>query len=182
MLIVKIEEKEWNLPESWSEVNLKKFEGILRKNTQISEYKSQIKFSLEILSILLDCRVEDLHNLTKESFETLTNEIAFIKDAPIGVDKELFIIGGKKYKLLKDLNKLKMGDNISLELMIKESTEADLLINILPILLREVKEVKVGDDIEQSLCDFDAEKYAELKTLFSENIFITEVINFKSFF
>lgn len=182
MIVVKIQGKEWDLPEGWHEVNLKKFAEIITKNTQIAEYKSQIKFSLEILSILLGCAVEDLHNLTKESFEILTGEIGWLSDEPVGVDKDDFIIGGKKYRLLKDLNKLKMGENISLELVIKESTQADLLINVLPILLREVREVKNGDQIEESLLDFSAEDYHNTKTLFSENIFITEVINFKSFF
>ena len=182
MVVVKIADKEWNLPESWSEVSLEKFSKIILKNSQIEEYKSQIKFSLEILSILLDCEIEDLNNLTKESFEKLTSEIDFIGTAPVGVDKEDFYFEGKRWRLLKDLNKLKMGDNISLELVIKESNDATLLINILPILLREVKEIKVDDKIEIQLKDFDAEKYDELKTLFMKNIFITEVINFKSFF
>jgi hypothetical protein len=76
-----------------------------------------------------------------------------------------------------------MGDNVSLEMMINESNEATLLINILPILLRKVKIVKdeLGNEVEE-LMPFDAEKYQMMKTLFMKNIFITDVINFKDFF
>jgi len=182
MNIVEIGGKHWDLPEGWNEVNLDKFKNIILKNAQIDEYKSQIKFSLEILSILLGCETVDLENLTKGSFEKLIEEISWIGTPPVGEDKEVFNIGGKRWKTFKDFNKLKMGDNISLEILIKQSTQADLLINILPILLREVKEVKGEGGTKEILCDFDAENYEELKTLFSKNIFITEVINFKAFF
>lgn len=182
MVIVKIADSEYTLPESWDEVNLEKFKLIMEKNAQIKEYKSQILFGLEIFSILIDCPLQLLRSLTKESFETLTKEIEWINKEPVGVDKEHFIIEGKKWKPLKDLNKLTMGDNISLEMMIAESNEATLLVNILPILIREVKVIKEGGKEVEVLGDFNAEKYEELRNLFQKNIFITDVINFKDFF
>jgi hypothetical protein len=183
MVILKIADKEYNLSEGWNEVNLEKFKLIMKKNQLIREYKSQILFGLEIFSILIDCHVDDLKNLTKTSFETLTGEISWINDAPVGIEKEYFIIDGVKWKPLKDLNKLTMGDNISIEMMINESDETDMLINILPILLRRVRVVKdeLGNEVEE-LMPFDAEKYEMTKTLFMKNIFITDVINFKDFF
>jgi hypothetical protein len=75
-----------------------------------------------------------------------------------------------------------MGDNISLELLIKDSDEANMLINILPVLLRKVKKVKTEDGEIEELEPFVAEKYNERKTLFGKSIFITDVINFRDFF
>lgn len=183
MVIVKIMDKEYELPENWDEVNLDKFERIIEKNGLISEYKSQILFGLEIFGILIGADIEDLKSLTKTSFETLSNEISWINEAPVGVDKDEFVIEGEVFKPLKDLNKLTMGDNISLELMIAESNEANLLINILPILLRKVKKIKnENGEWSEELEPFDADKYMERKKLFSKNIYITDVINFKDFF
>lgn len=182
MITVKIGTEEYNLPEGWGEVSLEKFKLIMEKNALISEYKSQILFGLDIFSILIDCPVDNLKEMTKKSFELLTEETKWIYDSPKGCDKEDFIIEGRRWKPLKDLNKLTMGDNISLEMMIAESTDATLLINILPILLREVRIVKEDGVEREELLPFRAEKYDELRNLFQKNIFITDVINFRDFF
>lgn len=183
MIVVKISDKEYNLPEGWNEVNLFKFEQILKKNALISEYKSQVLFGLELFSILIDCPVDDLKNLTKSSFETLIKETEWMKSEVVGEKKEQFVINGEVFKPLKDLNKLTMGDNISIEMVINESDESNLLINILPILLRKVRTIKneTGCLVEE-LESFQPELYNERKVLFSKEIFITDVIGFRDFF
>jgi len=183
MVVVKIADKEYNLPEGWGEVNLSKFQRILEKNDLIAEYKSQILFGLEIFSILIDCDVEDLKSLTKTSFEKLSEETKWLYDEVKGNEKDEFVIEGEIYRPLKDLNKLTMGDNISLEMMIKESNQATLITNILPVLLRKVKKIKLeSGEWAEELEPFNAELYAERRRLFMENIYITDVINFKDFF
>lgn len=182
MVVVKIGDKEYNLPESWSEVNLEKFSKIIEKNALIKEYKSQILFGLEIFSILIDAPVDDLKSLTKTSFEVLTKETEWLNNEVVGGEKDEFIIEGEIYRPLKDLNKLTMGDNISLEMMIAESNEATLLLNILPILLRRVRKIKTEMGEIEELEPFDAAIYNERKKLFMKHINITDVISFKDFF
>lgn len=183
MINLKIADKEYNLPEGWWEVNLEKFEKIMLKNSQISEYKSQILFGLDILGILIDAKTEDLKNITRGSFATISEEIKWINEPPVGINKDIFIIEGEEWRPIKDLNKLTMGDNISLELMISESNEATLLVNILPILMRRVKKIKLEGGLEgYELLPFDSEKYNEIKELLKKNINITDIINFKDFF
>lgn len=182
MVVVKIGDKEYNLPEGWNEVNLEKFGRILEKNALINEYKSQILFGLEIFAILIDAHVDELKSLTKTSFEVLTKETEWLNTEVKGQEKDEFLIEGEIYRPLKDLNKLTMGDNISLEMMINESNEATLLQNILPILLRKVRRVKTENGEVEELEAFDAATYAEKKKLFEKSIYITDVINFKDFF
>jgi hypothetical protein len=183
MITLKINNKEYGLPEGWSEVNLDKFEKIMVKNSQIKEYKSQILFGLEVLSILIDCEVDDLKNLTRASFETLSNEISWINEAPVGIEKDNFIIEGEMWRPIKDLNKLTMGDNISIELMIGESNETNILNNILPILMRKVRGVKgEGGITYEELEPFDSMNYVKTRGLLSKSVMITDVINFKDFF
>ena len=87
------------------------------------------------------------------------------------------------WRPIKDLNKLTMGDNISLELMISESNESNLLNNILPILMRRVKTIKgEGGITYEELDSFHSEKYSEIRNLLVKNIMITDVITFKDFF
>lgn len=182
MVIVKIENEEYNLPEGWDEVNLEKFRKIMEKNKLIGEYKSQILFGLEILSILIDCGVERLMKISKNSFEKLVEEIQWINELPVAKDVDEFFILGERWKPMKDLNRLTMGDNVSLELMINQSTEETLLINILPILLRKVKVVKLENgEVREELMPFDDKNYEEIKDAIQKNIFITEVMNFKDF-
>jgi hypothetical protein len=183
MVTLRIGEKEFELPEGWHEVNLDKFVKIIEKNNLIGEYKSQILFGLEILGILIDADVVELKNLTKKSFDTLSDEIKWINEAPVGMDKDEFEIDGGVFRPLKDLNKLTMGDNISLELVIGQSNEATFIVNILPILLRKVKRIKGEDgNYIEELEGFEDDKYEERKKLFMDNIFITDVVNFRDFF
>lgn len=183
MITLKIADREYLLPEGWHEVNLHKFSKIMEKNSQIAEYKSQILFGLEVLSILIDSRVDDLKNLTRGAFATLSEEISWINETPKAINKEEFVIDGVKWRPIKDLNRLTMGDNISLELMIGESNETNILNNILPILMRKVKTIKgEGGITYEELESFDSINYTATRDLLSKNIMITEVITFKDFF
>ena len=76
-----------------------------------------------------------------------------------------------------------MGDSVSLELVIKDSDEASVLANILPILIRKAKKVKKSNgDIKIVPDSFKSEEYGELKKLFSEGLMVGDVINLKTFF
>ena len=90
-----------------------------------------------------------------------------------------FTIGDDKYIAISDFNKLSMGDNISLELMINESTEHNLLSNILPILIRKAKVKGDGSLVPD---EFDGDKYNELRELFKKELKVTDVLHLSNFF
>jgi hypothetical protein len=182
MIIVKIGAEEFSLPEGWHEVNLRTFQTVISLNERIEEWKSTVEFSIEVFTSLIGCPKENIMNLTRESFNTLVEETKWLYTEVPSNPKEEFELLGSKWRLLKDLNKLTMGETISLELKISESNATTILANIVPILLRRVKEVKVSDKIETSLMAFEADKYEQLREEVLDKINVTEIISFRDFF
>ena len=183
MIIVEINNKEYNLPQSWSEVNIEMFEKIMKQASILSTYKSQVLYSLEMFSILCGAPIEDLKEMNRESFDKMGELCDWVNDniEPSGVDT--WTIEGVEYKAVSNLNSLNMGDNISLEMMINESDEANILANILPILIRKTKDVVKEDGTKKKvLADFDADNYSETRELFKKNLNVADVFQLKSFF
>lgn len=182
MIVVEILDKEYNLPEGWHEVSVEKFERIIKHSTFLSEYKSQVLFSLEMIAIILDAPIEDIKRLNKESFEILVEKCLWTKGEIMPTPKDEIYIDDAVYIPIKDFNKLTMGDTVSIEVMIAESKPEEVLGNILPVLIRKgVTKVKEGKSVLVP-GEFDADEYNELKDLFKKNIMVTDVINIKSFF
>jgi hypothetical protein len=182
MIVVRIEGQEFNLPEGWHEVNLEKFSKIIKLNDRISEWKSTIEFSIEIFSTLLGVEKSKIELLTRASFNTLLEETKWLYSDVPSTPKDEFTLLGKRWRILKDLNKLTMGESISLELKISESDNSTILSNIIPILLREIVEVKEDGKTTEVLQAFRAEDYTALKEECDKSIMVTEIISFKDFF
>jgi hypothetical protein len=182
MLIVEINEKEYNLPENWSEVTVEKFEKIMRHSSFLSEYKSQTLFALEMFGLLLDCPVEEIKKLSKDSFSVLSEKCAWANEEIKSSLRNEFHINDKVYIAVKDFNKLSMGDAVSLEIMIGESKNEEILGNILPMLIRKAKPVVKNGESVLEAGEFNADEYNELRDLFKKNIMVTDVIGLKDFF
>jgi hypothetical protein len=183
MIIVEINDKEYNLPKSWNEVSIEMFEKIMKQASILSTYKSQVLYSLEMFSILCGAPIDELKEMNRESFDKMGDLCNWVNDEiePSGVSS--WTIEGTEYKAVSNMNALTMGDNISLEIMINESDEANILGNILPILIRKTKQVTKEDgSVKVSITDFDAENYNETRDLFKKNLNVADVFQLKSFF
>lgn len=182
MKIVEIGDKDYNLPEGWHEISVKKFERIAKHSSLLNEYKSQTLFTLELISIILDAPLDDIKKLDREAFSFLNKSLDFMNTEITWSGKKEYEIDGEIYLILEDLNKLTMGDSISLEIMLQDSKPEETLINILPILVRKAKVVeKKGEKIYKA-SEFNADEYGELKELYNEKLMIADVIKVKDFF
>lgn len=183
MIIIEINDKEYNLPQSWNEVNIETFEKVMKHSSVLSTYKSEVLYTLEMFSILSGAPVDELKQMNRESFDKIGSLCEWANEEIQPTHKDRWIIEGEEYKAVNNMNSLTMGDTVSLELMINESDEANLLGNILPMLIRRVKKItKSNGDIKETLCEFDADGYSELRDLFRKNLFVGDVFQLKSFF
>lgn len=181
MIIIELEGKEYTMPSSWEEVNLKKFEDIMGQLSVFSEYKSQNQYALDLIQILTEAPKEQLVNMTRASFTELSNSIKWINE-PIKTDrKNTFTINGEEYMAVENLNALSMGDTVSLEILINDS-KGTLELNILPILIRKTKEIIKNGQVVKVPGEFDADNYEETRELFKKHLNITEVLWIKDFF
>jgi len=183
MITIELEGKEYKMPESWDEVNVGLFEEITKMATLLPEYKSEVQYTIDMFSVLTGAPIDSLSRMTRKGFEDLAKATEWVNEEVKSSEKEIWEFDGVEYMPVKNLDSLTMGDSVSLELMIKESNEATILANILPILVRRVKKLKGdGDDIKKIPGDFDADSYNEVKELFKRKMMVTDVIKLKSFF
>lgn len=182
MITFEIGGRDYELPESWEEVNLEKFERIVKHSSVLSEYKSKILYAIELFAILLDAPTEDIKKLDRHSYEVLAEKCSWANERVPSKKKSKWTIEGVDYIAFEELNKLTMGDSISLELMINESNEQNIITNILPILIRKSKKVMKGDKEVIEPSEFDSENYEQTKQLFRKHMNVSDVIWIKDFF
>jgi len=182
MITFEIGGKDYELPEGWDEVSLEKFEKIVKHGSILSEYKSKILYAIELIAILLDAPVDDITRLDRPSYEILAEKCSWANGVPKTRMVKKWNINDVEYIAFEELNKLTMGDSVSLELMINESNEQNVISNILPILVRKAKKVmRDGKEVLEP-GEFDADNYEKTKELFRKHMMISDVIWIKDFF
>ena len=183
MITIEIENKEYKIPSGWNDVNLEMFEEIYKLSSILNSYKSETEFSLDMFQVITGAPKEDLLKLTRKGFETLVKWTEWATGDIKPTNKKIFIIDGEEWMPLEDLTTLSMGDSISLELLIKESKDWELLTNILPVLIRPVKVVgKTNGKTKKVPGDFDANNYNEIKELFKKELKVADVFQLRAFF
>ena len=183
MITFEIGGKDYELPTGWHEVNLEKFEKIVKHSSILSEYKSKVLYAIELFAILLEAPVDDIMKLDRSSYEILAEKCQWAQNGKIpSIKKDTFEIDGETWVAFTNLNKLNMGDSVSLELMINESNEQNILINILPILIRKQKTKMVDGKEVKVPSEFDADNYELTKQLFRKELMVSDVMWIKDFF
>lgn len=166
---MKIGNSVYNIPKSWNDITVKTFSDITKASTNTS--KSQTSADLKVVEAITKIPYGVLLSLSKADYDSILTQLNFVyREVPKNNISSL-VIGNKKYTVLSDLSKLTMGEMIDLEMILEDSAEADLLINILPIFVRESNDTT-----------FDANGYNENKIYFSNNISIVDVLHIVDFF
>lgn len=182
MIVIELEGKEYNMPTGWHEVSVGMFEEIVRLSGLYQEYVSQVQYTLDIFQVLTGAPIESLKKMSRKSFDELSKRVDWVNEDVVPSNKDQFQINNQTWCALKNLDSLEMGDAISLELVIKDSNEANILSNILPLLIRKSKEVLDGENTKIVAGSFDAENYEDNKRILRENLMVPDVIGLKSFF
>lgn len=186
MITININGEKYDCPSEWNEVTLRKFYNVMVLAEKKKDFKSDLDYTLDFIHYLSDIPKERLMDLKSESYVKLVNQLDWVSKEPKGQDIDIIEIDDKKFMFPKDLNNLTMGESISVELAIKdnEGNLAEAFINLLPILLRPVKEIKDldNDDIKYEQIPLDTENIESRKELFMDKLMVTEVIKFRDFF
>jgi hypothetical protein len=183
MITVELEGREWNMPAGWNEVSIEMFEKIVKQSSMLNDYKSQTQFAIEMFHVLTGAPIEDLNKMTRAGFETLSKYTEWVNTEIKGTKRKTWVFDGIEYMAIEDLNALTMGESVSMELIINDSTSEELLTNLLPVLIRKVKKIqKTNGKVKKVPDAFDANEYNELKELFRKNLMVADVFELKSFF
>lgn len=124
---------QWNVPSSWSEVTLKKFQDIQNYYDGIS---GETKFDIrEVLHILCDKTLDEVNALPAEFLDLILEKLAFIQTQPEQQEPTNKIkINGDTYSIHFE-NQLKTGELIASDTVIK--SDHNNLAALLAILCRK---------------------------------------------
>lgn len=128
---------QWNVPSSWSEVTLKKFQDIQNYYDGIS---GETKFDIrEVLHILCDKTVDEVNALPAEFLDMILEKLAFIQTQPEQQEPTNKIkINGETYSIHFE-NQLKTGEYIAADTVLKNDKNNIAL--LLAILCRKDGEI-----------------------------------------
>lgn len=121
---------QWNVPSSWSEVTLKKFQDIQNYYDGIS---GETKFDIrEVLHILCDKTVDEVNALPSEFLDLILEKLAFIQTQPEQQEPTNKIkINDETYSIHFE-NQLKTGEYIAADTVLKnDKNNIALLLAIL---------------------------------------------------
>ena len=166
------------IPTSWNEVSVKMFEEILAMEEKKELFQTPTEFGLNILSIITSIPYGTLLKTTSEEFAEINSKLVWSSKPPVPTKKNEYLINGKKYLALTNLNQLTFGEVIDAEMIIKDTPSSKLLSKLLPILIRKA----VTKDRKLIPSDFDATNYQANVKLLEENLMITDVLHLQDFF
>lgn len=139
----RLNDKDYKMPTEWTEMTLKNYV----KLAELDEGKDMIimpeLYLLKVIETLCDAEEGDLDDLTLDMVTELSNEVGYLKEEPTWNNNKMIEIEGVNYVFPDDLNKLTMGEYISIKTLQENTkTKAGIIPYILAIILRPGKLIK----------------------------------------
>lgn len=165
----KLNEKEYQMPTDWSELTLEHYVNLSVLEENKSQYILGELYLLKVIEVLCMADAGELDELTIDMVTELSNEVGFLQKEPTWSNTKMITIGDIDYVFPQDLNKLTMGEYISIKTLQENSTSQSLAIPyILSVILRPGKLVKDEESGKENWIQdkFDANNIEYRKELF----------------
>lgn len=177
MIKFKIEDKEYEMPENWSEVTIPQFKDITYLEEDLPLYRGY----KDIINILSPKITEEMMNqMDILDFQKIISLVEFTRIAP---DKELRVIEieGKEYGIIENLDKISVGEWADLETYISRGGDDIIgeLENILSIIVRPLVS---KDNGSYKIEKYDSYSMNERVDLFKRELNAEDAMAFMGFF
>lgn len=188
-MIVEINNKQYNLPESWNEVKLGTFMSWYEL-TQ-SQTSDSLDYNILVLSLLMGISKEEVEDFYIQDIKDIMEELSFLNTLPDTIQKSLFIVTNDNNEVVKyvskDNHKLKVKEQLTIEHLLKDQNDnTKVFPEILAILIRPAIECinkETGDvEYKQHELDEDMESITRRANIFKDKLFIGEVYGTIIFF
>jgi hypothetical protein len=165
-----LNEKEYNMPTCWDDMSL----GIYVKLAKLDEEKQAFGmpelYLLKIIEALCCAEPNELDDLTLDLVGELSNEVGYLNNEPKwSSSSRHLLINDVDYAFPEDLNKLTMGEYISIKMLQEQqNTQAELIPYLLAVILRPAKKV-INEETKKEnwICEkFNTENLEWRKELF----------------
>jgi hypothetical protein len=132
----KIREKEYQMPTEWNDVTLEVYVRLAELEEKKEAFGIPELYLLKVLECLCNAEDGDLDELTLDIVNELVSLIGYIQEEPNWVNTNHLIIDEVDYVFPNDLNRLTMGEYISIKTLQENNTTAGIIPYILAIILR----------------------------------------------
>ena len=175
MITVRLFDKEYDLPQSWNEVSLGDYQKIYK--LEADSYSSQPFYLLDIISVLTGINTDLLLQCGDTGIATLIDTLKWLNNTEIGgAFIKTFEMDGVKYGYHPNLEKLNLGEAISLELEVSNQDDGyENMHRILAILIRPV-------DDTGKLLPFSPDDYLQRAEMYQNELKMTHVYKGINFF
>jgi hypothetical protein len=112
---------ELKIKTGWSEVTLEDF--LMIKSILLDDNLDQFEKEVRILCLLSGVEEDYFNDYTLQEIKTVFASIAWINEEPKGDIQDIYIIAGKKYRLIKTIKDLKANQFIDLNNLISDKDE-----------------------------------------------------------
>lgn len=189
MITIELNKKDYELPQSYGDINIRKYMDIMAIDTELTETEKNVA----IISILTGIKEEDVLKIKIDHLKLINNHLSFLGDKDNSVLAQKIEIDGKWYGLHDKLDTMSIGQHIDMESFSSDKTneKLDYLMAILyrPIKKKKEKNLKnfiknyiynKGEEI--SIEDYDITTLKERADIFKEHMNMDIVLGSLFFF
>ena len=171
----KLEEKEYNLPTSWDDMTLDVYVKLAKLDEQKEAFGIPELYLLKVIEALCGAEEGDLDDLTLDMVTELSNEVGYLQSEPKWNTKSRHIVIDEvDYVFPEDLNKLTMGEYISIKMLQEQqTTQAELIPYLLAVILRPGKKVV---DEETKKEKWIQDKFSTINLEHRKELFLTQPV------
>jgi len=173
--------QEFNLKNTWEDLLFNDYIEFQKLEREKDLLGIDENYVIKVLLILTDCTENDILNIQLDLLNEIMIDVKFINLPIPKVDAKFIEIDGEKWSFKKDLNKLTMGEYISIKTFqenAKDDLEATSL--VLSCLFRKVKEEK--EDGELVLDSFKPDDCKKISDLLKTKVKLVELYHYLTFF
>lgn len=135
--------KAFEMPTDWSEITLKHYVELTKLDENKADFLLGELYLLKVIEVLCQAEPGELDDLTIDMVSDLSNSVGFLQTEPEWKNTKSIKIGDVDYVFPNDLNKLTMGEYISIKTLQENSpSQAEAIPLIIAVILRPGKLVK----------------------------------------
>lgn len=181
MIEFKLNERDYKMATSWDELTLERYCNLVALQGQEAEVKVEELYLLKIVGALCGVDLAELYELDMTTVRNLVDNLEFIYKQPEWPLKRFIMFNDKMYVFPQELNKITMGEIISIKTLQENKTQAEFLPYLLAIILRPGEEYE-ADGVKKYRQDkFNADDIELRRELFME-LTIPEIMGSINFF
>lgn len=165
----RLNEKDYKMPTEWTEMTLAHYVELSKLEESKTKYLFGELYLLKVIETLCMAESGELDDLTLDVVNELSSQLDYLQKEPTWNNSKHIRIGEVDYVFPHDLNKLTMGEYISMKTLQEQSlTQSDSIPLILAVILRPGKLVKDEESGKETWIQdkFDANNIEYRKNLF----------------